>query len=345
MHAIRLTLLLLVAASAAASPVITSVTPSEGPVFGGTRVMIKGTGFSDVCIVCSPPFGGLQVLFGTTPALDADLVEGGIEAIAPPHLPGTVDVTVTQIDGSDPSFDIAENAYTYIGEAQAGFDAVLFPIFMPPTPGAFESMFVTTARVASRGEPIDVLGFDTTCTTIDPPLIPGSPIRIGSGNHELYTACSQSVGRFFFVPRGRSDDFVANLRVTDMTRAAQSHGVEIPVVRESQFHPGKIMLLGVPIEARYRNTLRIYGLPGGSQFVNVTINGVTRGVPLHRGADAFEPSYAQFSDFPVPGPGVPPVVSVIVEPPSQGIVPPTRVWAFVSVTNNETQAITTVTPN
>jgi len=40
--------LLLVAASALAAPIITSVTPSEGPESGGTEVIIRGSGFSTV---------------------------------------------------------------------------------------------------------------------------------------------------------------------------------------------------------------------------------------------------------------------------------------------------------
>lgn len=350
MHVIRLVVLLLVATSVMASPVITSVTPSGGPVFGGTRVVIRGSGFSDNCIICSPPFGGLSVSFGATRSTDVDLIDPTtIEAVAPAHIPGTVAVTVHQLDGSDPNEFSFPNAFTYREESLGFYEPVLFPIFTPPVSGAFGSEFRTTARVASRGEPLDLYGVDTNCTTIDPPFLPENPFRVGATEFVLPTACSQSVGRLFFVPRERAGDLVANLRVSDVSRLAQSHGVEIPVVRQDDFTTGRIVLLGVPIDARFRHTLRIYGLPGGSQFVNVVVNGVTRGVPLQSGQGLFEPSFATFTDFPTPAqlPAGQSTVTVVIEDPlgGRGIVPPTLVWAMISVTNNDTQQITTITPN
>ena len=211
MHAIRLAVLLLVASSVFASPVITSVIPSAGPVEGGTRVVIRGSGFSETCIVCAPPFSGLRVLFGMTPATDVDLIDSTrIEAVTPPQFAGTVHVTVTQLDGSEPNHDTLENGFTYVGQANQDFDLVMFPIFLPPIPGAFGSHFLTTAHVASRGEPLDLYGVDTNCTTIDPPISPTQPFRVGATPVQLVTLCSESVGRFFFVPRGRGDDLVAN---------------------------------------------------------------------------------------------------------------------------------------
>lgn len=348
MRLIRLSLLLLVASPLFGSPVITSVTPSEGSVGGGTHVTITGTGFSDVCIVCSPPFGGLSVFFGGTRATDVKLINPAkIEAVAPPHPPGRVSVTVHQMDGSEPNASTLADAFTYTGDWSAEYEPVLFPIFMGPVRGAFGSEFHTTARVASRGEPFDIFGVDTTCSRIDPPVHPETPFRIGAGETILFPNCTQTAGRLFFVPAAHAEDFVANLRVTDVSRQSQSHGVEIPVARLRDFTAGKIVLLGVPVDARFRNTLRIYGLPGGAQFVNVTVNGVTTGVPLRSSGNLYEPSYAEFTAFPAASQlaAGQSTVTVTIDQPVRGIVGPTAVWAFVSVTNNDTQQITVVTPN
>jgi hypothetical protein len=352
MRILRAAVLLLLASSVLASPVITSITPSEGPVSGGTRVIIRGSGFNTNCIVCSPPIGEPEVMFGLNPATGVHVIdETTIEAITPRHLPGPVNVSVRQLDGSDPNVDTLVNGYNYVGDASSGFDAILFPIFMPPVQGAFGSEFHTTPRVASRGEQIDLYGVDRNCVIADAPRTPTVPFTIGSGPEELWTVCSQSVGRIFYVPEGRGTDLVANLRVTDVSRQHASHGVEIPVVRADDFTTEKIVLLGVPIDARFRNTLRVYGMPGqGSGYARVVINGTTHPIALNWSGDMFEPMVATFTDFPRPDqlPAGQKTITVTIElpPPAPvAIVGPTPIWAFVSVTNNETQEITTVTPN
>ena len=346
MRILRLALLLLVASSLSASPVILTVSPTEGSVAGGTKVTITGTGFNDNCAICSPPFGALQVFFGNTQATDIKLFGSTkIEAIAPPHPPGAVSITVRQYEGS-PNFFTFEDAFTYTGNWEAAYEPVLFPIFMGPVRGAFGSEFHTLPLVASAGEPFDIFGVDTNCISAVPSLTPDRPYRIGAQEIILPVACNFAVGRLFFVPVEHVDEFAANVRVTDITREAASLGVEIPVVRLRDFTAGKIVILGVPIDARYRNTLRIYGLPGGAQNVNVTVNGVTTNLNLVTSDNLYEPSYAEFTNFPTPAqlrPGQK-TVTVTIDQPVQGIVGPTAVWAFVSVTNNDTQQITIVTP-
>jgi hypothetical protein len=75
-----------------AAPSISSVTPGDGPVWGGTNVAIKGSNLDGVW----------SVSFGGVPALQVtDVSTGEVDAIAPASLTsGPVDVTVTQSNGT-----------------------------------------------------------------------------------------------------------------------------------------------------------------------------------------------------------------------------------------------------
>jgi len=341
---------LLLATSVLGSPVITSLSPSEGPVAGGTKVLIHGTGFNDNCIICSPPFANPIVSFGTVEAADVRLIEPTLlEVTTPAHVAGTVDVTVEQLDGSDPNHFTLEDGFTFVDDPPAGYEPILFPIFMPPVQGAYGSEFRTDARLVARGAPVDVYGIDLGCTLLDPPIGPRNLFRVGSTEMALPTTCAQTVGRIFYVAPGEGNKVAASLRVSDVTRQAESHGVEIPVVRRADFSHENIVLLNVPIDRRYRNTLRVYGLHPGYYNVRVTFNGETHDVPLVPG-DIFSPAYGSFTDFPLPeelprGQDSIKVTIGVARGADGQPLPNAPLWAFISVTNNDTQHITTITPN
>ena len=340
------------ASTALANPVITSVTPNSGPTDGGTTVVIRGTGFNDNCDICSPPFGALQVFFDGVRAASITIIdETTIQAVTPAHVPASVSVMVSQWAG-DPNFDILENGFTYGSTVYANFDPVLFPIFTPPVFGQGGSEFRTTAEFWNRSldEPVTFYGLDTSCTLIDPPLYPEMPFTLQARQtaaFNLWPDCSQTTGKLFYVPKG-DRSLAASLRVWEVTRQGENHGVEIPVVRLEDFDEESIALVSVPTDPKFRLTLRVYGLNRGSTFVNVTFDGNLVQLPLQFGNSVFEPSYAAFTEFePVPGHTLPPYMNVLVEVPRSQVgtvIPQTPIWAFITVTNNETQAITTITP-
>jgi hypothetical protein len=91
---------------ASSPPTVSTVSPSSGPVAGGTSVTITGTGFT----------GATAVNFGTA-AATAFTVDSAaqITAIAPPGSgsgSGTVHVTVTTLDGSSASSSADQYTYT-----------------------------------------------------------------------------------------------------------------------------------------------------------------------------------------------------------------------------------------
>ena len=319
---------LFAAITAFAAPSITSVTPNTSPTSGGIRVTIKGSGFSNNCIICSPPFAPPAVSFGAVTATEVTFIDTNtLEAVVPPHLPNPVVVTVGNRDGS--GLTQAAGLFTYTGAAAEGFDPLLFPIYLPPVHGQFGSEFRTTARVFNTGAtPVLLYGHDYTCLPIDPAFGPDVPLQL-DGEAQLVTGCSHSVGRIFWTPKPGGASIAANLRVADVTREATSHGTEIPVVRAGDFTTGAIALLGVPTDPRFRLTLRVYSLASTSGPVNIEGYGQ---VFLTPGRDLYEPSYAEVGDLPRT------LTRVVLQPSG---VP---LWAFITVTNNETQQITTITP-
>jgi hypothetical protein len=90
-------------------PTVTKVEPATGPVGGGTRVTITGTGFKEVS----------AVMFGSTNATSFTVnSEGLITATAPTASGGTVDVTVTTTTGTSPT--TAADRFTYTTALRAG---------------------------------------------------------------------------------------------------------------------------------------------------------------------------------------------------------------------------------
>ena len=308
-----------------------TVTPSSGPTAGGTEVTIKGE------------FGAwpYTVLFDGAAAKSTTLVDSHtIVAVTPTHFPGTTRVVVFEYDfGIDTG-----KSFTFVGGPPPEYERILVPLLTPPVQGAFGSEFHTELRAhnASNSD-VWVTGIARICI-ISPCPLPSTVIGPGAdlGDFEL----SGTPGRFLYVPVAQAPYLSFNLRVRDVTRQALNFGTEIPVVHERELSGDAITLLGVPTDPRYRNTLRIYG--SQQTFLNVRftdgVESFDRGITLQAGRHSFEPAYAMIGDFPVFASGAQTITVKIEAPPTLGPLPPVPVWAFISVTNNETQVITTITP-
>jgi hypothetical protein len=338
MKTLVLALLFAATTTVAAQPLtITAVSPSSVDTAGGVEVTITGSGFA-MCVICSPPLPPPEVLFGMTPSPRVVVVdENTIRAVVPAHLPGTVlDVSVSQF-----GVVTLPDALTFTGNVEEAFDRLLLPLFTGPIDGAFGSRFITELRLANSSSTTSTSLFGlipecrTAVCTITEPLEQPYGIHpngsFGPDEDFLYFGTPDSPGWFLYVPKV-APRLEANLRVHDQSRSAFNFGTEMPVVYDREFTTEPIKLLGVPRDPRFRNTLRVYA--DAETFVTVEFNEAIHLITLRPGANLLEPAYAQFANFPI-GAGT---IDVTVRPSTA------KVWAFISVTNNDTQLITTITP-
>ena len=116
--------LLVVTPAFAATPAVTSIAPSSGPSAGGTAITITGTGLT----------GTTAVKFGTVDATSfANVTDTTVTAVAPAHVAGTVNVIVTNADGS--SAIVAGDLFTFVDSPTVTVHASgLFSVSEAPNP-------------------------------------------------------------------------------------------------------------------------------------------------------------------------------------------------------------------
>lgn len=332
----RLLLPLLLLATSLSAAQVTSIEPASGPTSGGTVVTLKGDFW---------PFTPATVRFGSTPAPEARFVdEHTLVVTTPPHLPGTSSISVFEYD----LYAILQIPFTFVGPAPDALERVLLPLFTPPSTGAFGSMFHTDLRVRAVSDTKEVKIFglsascDYSCSNAANPADTALP---------LFYPYQPEVAPFRFTPNGTPGLFVyltpedvkyvaMNLRAYDSSRSLENFGTELPIVRDRDFvRNGPVTLIGIPTNLGFRNTLRIYATEGVTVTVTITddVGTTQRTITLPAGRNVFEPAYASFGDFGVSRG----TARVKIEAAGQTNA---AIWAFVSVTNNDTQVITTITP-
>lgn len=161
-------------------------------------------------------------------------------------------------------------------------------------------------------------------------------------------------GIALLVPRAEADNLAFSLRARDVSRESDNFGTEVPVVRESQmFRDSVLTLLDVPLDPRYRTKVRAYAFSDpiflglvNNNDVKLTVrraNGETiqqfwTRSPVCEGASCTAtPGYLEFDLAPI-GAGERGDVYIQFTDGALG-------WAFASVTNNETQQVTIISPN
>jgi len=238
----------------------------------------------------------------------------------------------------------------------ADFTTALVPLVTHGLRGAHGSVWDSELYVFNGSHlPLRMPGFsDSPVLPIEPSIViqPHTTMHLG-----LYPRDGAD-GAFLYIPNTMASTTKMSLRVRDTSQNATSLGDEVPVVRADQA-AHELTIFDVPVDPKYRATLRIYGftpapmpvrvsiypeigVPALRQF-DVTLNGIVNATfdpfPLHPAYIALDPLgdairasivrrvRIEITNF-----------APVITPP------PAKIWAFVSLTNNETNQVTIVTP-
>ena len=321
----RALLLLAFAAPINAQVAVSTITPASGNVSGGELVHIHGEHLLGPALPCAafPTTTCFTfVKFGGVLGSLVTVTNDEIVAVTPPHAAGSVDVEVNIPQNAD--LTIA-NGYRYDDPLPSDTMRFLVPVAIN-TAGAFASSWVSELAVTNENAgPVTIAG-----------------ATIAGGTTALLTPPSSNTGAFVLVPRSAAANVTMSLHVRDTSRDAEGFGTEIPVVPETQFRPF-VVLNGIPSDARFRNLLRIYGYGGLFAHATVTLRDDASGVELKTETVDFS-DYAQLPLDTLAGHSRL-RAEISATQPASPLVPAPPLWAFVSVTNNDTQQVTTITPS
>lgn len=220
-------------------------------------------------------------------------------------------------------------------------ERVVLPINVEPTHGAFDSLWISETWIRNgSNSPLYISPllyadwFVFPGATLIPPLWP-QPVGAPAG--DMIRIGSTEPARIQF-----------NLRIRDTSRLSESWGTELPVVRESEFLAEKIVLLNIPASHEFRRRLRIYealiswppGHSGGDVMVRIFSIPENQFLWERRVSLAGQRTLA-YGEIPLDsqfeGHNR---ARVEIEP----LRPWMKIWAFISITHNEAQQVTTVTP-
>ena len=273
------------------------------------------------------------VKFGDAVATVTNATVFDITVAAPAHAPGVVDVTVGGSTATA-AFYYAPNDKT---PDPAFFEPVFFPIAFSG-PGALGSQWTTQITLRNDND-------------YSVPVLPLSTFNLGcvlecdslvTKNSTRTTGINTPNGFFAYVPRQASPAVHFNTLIKDLSRQSEALGTEIPVVREKDFFGRPLELLNVPTDPRFRVALRVFGASAGASLTIQPLNSddpLVSTVVVPTGT----PPVAQISDLVATYPQLAGKgnLRITLTPTIRGNP---DLWALISVTNNATQHVTTISP-
>lgn len=327
--------------------------PAIGPTTGGTEVVLFADAvhcYSSDTTRCPLP----EVTFNGVPAtVNAErFAAGSLVVMTPPNAKGIAEVIV-----SGPRATKHGRVFRYYDREDAPspsmFERVLLPVYFFG-PGAFGSRWTTEISLRNNA-PYVVEPYRPLPSAVICPLVPCSPkIPASSTISSLDLGASRSGGVLFFIPGEVAPNVHFGSLVRDTSHSAEGWGTEVRAVREREFRTGRMELLNIPISPKYRVALRVYNVDSVDEAVGITIFGMNGGQTrvmttlALRSSDpcatndpcaSDEPAFAMIGDLVAAFPELAGEHSVRMQ-----VFSSSRAWAFVSVTNNETQEVTIISP-
>jgi hypothetical protein len=307
-----------------------------------------------VCVLPCPP----RVGFGDTFVDAIEVSPTQLNVTTPPHAPGVVDLTIV-IPGR--SSLVVDDGFTFEQTTEGSYERVLLPIyFKDVVPGAYGAQWATdlwmhngtafSVAIANR-----VCPDDTPCPPVFPLAEYLEPFKSLHNPAQFFSPTRSNPSLLLYVSTPAGQSLGMGLRVADTSRNALNAGADLPLVRDKDLLTGVTNLLNVPLDnQKFRLLLRVYDVIhdqaefsvrfyAAGEDVQTQIYGVdlTATTPT-RAPFRSEAAYAELDITQLLNLRLawPQVARVEIVPLTAG----SRYWGFISLTNNETQLVTLVTP-
>jgi hypothetical protein len=306
----------------------------------------------DALTTCTPECDPVTVRFGNQTANVLSVTANEVHVSSPALEPGTYDVTVSHGGVSrTATAAFRVERYSEKNPDRAFYERILFPVFLGG-PGSFGAQWRTDASLHNGA------GFPWAPSSGSMFLVGCFPIcdfRPQANADVTITSSDGSTpaGIVEWAPRQAAALADFGLIVRNLSISTTDLGSEVPVVREKDLFARPFSLLNVPTSPQSRITLRIFDVEG-TRRINLRIYAVRRnrnsellvGQPftltaqtslLGGGMSVFNDLLAVFPNLANQGP-----LRIEIAPESPSDV--RSLWGFVSVTNNETQHVTVISP-
>lgn len=270
-----------------------------------------------------------------------------------------VTVSAWSADATDPNITNSTASGSLVAGTATDFSRVLVPLLADETPGARATW---TSHLSAMTLGADATLFFCTvqcdvggacmshCRSDGVKLAAGRTERIWPG--ALPGAAPQ--GAMLYLERNADARTTFSSRLSS-SRSSEARGVELPIVRESEFRTDRLVLPSIRLDAEHRFLLRVYdpdAIPNSGVTIRLFEGSLSRvlhevTLPLTARPDTLFslpalPGYTQTAaifDPLLPASGSREVGLEII-----GLRPGQKIWAFVSATENAGEHVTLITP-